>query len=96
MRTYSYRTTLEVDPDGGVLATFPDVPGAIAHGRTEQEAVRKEHLVDVPLRQKSKGTRSSTTTTWKLTEQTLQDRATLLLATAYSFYPTSENLLPLH
>lgn len=31
-RDYKFSVSLEKDPDGGVLATFPDVPEAIAHG----------------------------------------------------------------
>jgi len=38
-KDYSYVVQLESDPDGGVLATFPDVRGAIAHGMDEQNAV---------------------------------------------------------
>ncbi len=36
---YSFVVELEPDPDGGVLATFPDVRGAIAHGADEKEAL---------------------------------------------------------
>jgi antitoxin HicB len=36
---YSFVVELEPDPDGGVLATFPDVRGAIAHGGDEAEAL---------------------------------------------------------
>jgi antitoxin HicB len=38
-REYSFSVALEDDPDGGVLATFPEVPEAIAHGIDRAEAV---------------------------------------------------------
>lgn len=39
-RNYSYRVLLENDPDGGVLATFPDVPEAITHGHDREDTIR--------------------------------------------------------
>jgi antitoxin HicB len=42
--TYSFSVQLEADPDGGVLATFPDVPGAIAHGADEKEAIMQARI----------------------------------------------------
>ncbi len=36
---YSFVVELESDPDGGILVTFPDVRGAIAHGVDEEDAV---------------------------------------------------------
>ena len=38
-RDYGYSVTLTRDPDGGVLATFADVPEAISHGSVHEEAV---------------------------------------------------------
>ena len=38
-RDYAFAVEFEDDPDGGVLATFPDVPEAIAHGRDREEAL---------------------------------------------------------
>jgi antitoxin HicB len=38
-RDYSFRIVLEDDPDGGVLATFPDIPEAITHGADREEAI---------------------------------------------------------
>jgi antitoxin HicB len=35
----SYCALLASDPDGGVLATFADVPEAIAHGVDQQDAI---------------------------------------------------------
>ena len=43
-KTYSFTIELEDDPDGGVLATFPDVPGAIAHGGDQEEAVEQARI----------------------------------------------------
>lgn len=34
-----FRADLTPDPDGGVLVTFPDVPSAITHGDTREEAL---------------------------------------------------------
>jgi antitoxin HicB len=39
-KNYSFRVLLEDDPDGGALATFPDVPEAISHGRDRDAAIR--------------------------------------------------------
>ena len=39
MQSYSFRVLLQNDPDGGMLATFPDVPEAIAHGRDREAAL---------------------------------------------------------
>jgi antitoxin HicB len=39
-RTYVHRALLRNDPDGGVLATFADVPEAISHGEDREDAVR--------------------------------------------------------
>lgn len=36
---YSYRARLESMPEGGFLATFPDVPAAIASGETRPAAL---------------------------------------------------------
>jgi antitoxin HicB len=36
---YVYLAELGVDPDGGYLVTFPDVPEAITHGENRQEAI---------------------------------------------------------
>ncbi len=36
---YHYLATLEKDPGGGYLASFTDVPEAIAHGRTRADAI---------------------------------------------------------
>lgn len=44
MKSYSFGVELEPDPDGGFLATFPDVPGAIAHGADEQEALAQAKI----------------------------------------------------
>lgn len=41
---YSFTIELESDPDGGMLATFPDVPGAIAHGSDEQDAIAQARI----------------------------------------------------
>jgi len=38
-RDYTFLVDLEKDPDGGVLATFPDVPEAIAHGSDRIDAL---------------------------------------------------------
>ena len=38
-KEYNFVVELEPDPDGGVLATFPDVRGAIAHGVDEADAI---------------------------------------------------------
>jgi antitoxin HicB len=38
-RDYRFSVRLEHDPDGGVLATFPDVPEAITHGSDTAEAL---------------------------------------------------------
>jgi antitoxin HicB len=38
-RAYTFPLTLSDDPDGGVFATFSDVPEAIAHGRDHDEAI---------------------------------------------------------
>ena len=34
-----YRATLTTDPDGGFIATFADVPDAITHGETRENAL---------------------------------------------------------
>lgn len=39
IKSYSFAVHLEPDPDGGVLASFPDVPGALAHGADHAEAL---------------------------------------------------------
>jgi antitoxin HicB len=39
-RDYRFAVTLVNDPDGGVLATFPDVPEAITYGDDRDDAVR--------------------------------------------------------
>jgi antitoxin HicB len=39
-RDYRFAVTLVNDPDGGVLATFPDVPEAITYGDDREDAVR--------------------------------------------------------
>ncbi|TWD54504.1 antitoxin HicB [Agrobacterium vitis] len=36
---YTYKATIETDPDGGFVVTFADVPEAITHGETMKEAV---------------------------------------------------------
>lgn len=36
---YRYQARFEKDPDGGLLVTFPDVPEAITHGDTLEEAM---------------------------------------------------------
>jgi antitoxin HicB len=41
---YDFSLELKGDPDGGLLATFPDVPGAIAHGADEQEAIAQARI----------------------------------------------------
>jgi antitoxin HicB len=38
-RDYKFSVRLEKDPDGGLLATFPDVPEAIAHGNDRHAAL---------------------------------------------------------
>jgi antitoxin HicB len=38
-RDYRFSVNLEKDPDGGVLATFPDVPEAITHGSDATDAL---------------------------------------------------------
>jgi len=43
-RDYSFAVRLEDDPDGGLLATFPDVPEAIAHGADRAEALAQARL----------------------------------------------------
>ena len=40
MQSYSFRVLLQNDPDGGMLATFPDVPEAIAYGADRDDALR--------------------------------------------------------
>ena len=40
MHEYRYLAVLEDDPDGGVNATFPDVPEAITFGRDRADALR--------------------------------------------------------
>ena len=37
---FGYLVDLEGDPDGGVLATFADVPEAITHGDDRDDAIR--------------------------------------------------------
>jgi antitoxin HicB len=37
-RDYRFVARFDNDPDGGVLATFPDVPEAITHGRDRERA----------------------------------------------------------
>lgn len=39
-RDYRFAVTLESDPDGGLLATFPDVPEAITYGDDREDAIR--------------------------------------------------------
>jgi antitoxin HicB len=39
-REYSFGVSLKNDPDGGVLATFADVPEAISHGKDREDAIR--------------------------------------------------------
>jgi antitoxin HicB len=39
-RDYRFAVRLENDPDGGVLATFPDVPEAITFGDDRDDAMR--------------------------------------------------------
>ena len=39
MQSYGFRVLLQNDPDGGVLATFPDVPEAVAHGQDREAAL---------------------------------------------------------
>ena len=39
-KTYGFRVSLQTDPDGGVLATFPDVPEAITSGHDRDDAIR--------------------------------------------------------
>ena len=36
---YEYWAELTPDPDGGYLVTFPDVPEALTHGDTKEEAL---------------------------------------------------------
>lgn len=36
---YTYHATLQPDPDGGFLVTFPDVPEAITHGQDRPDAI---------------------------------------------------------
>jgi len=36
---YVYAATLQLDPDGGYVVTFPDVPEAITHGRDRADAI---------------------------------------------------------
>ena len=43
-RDYRFTVRLEDDPDGGVLATFPDVPEAIAHGADRTEALSQARI----------------------------------------------------
>lgn len=43
-KDYSFAVRLEDDPDGGMLATFPDVPEAIAHGADRAEALSQARL----------------------------------------------------
>jgi antitoxin HicB len=43
-KDYSFSVELEPDPDGGVLASFPDVRGAIAHGADEADAVAQARI----------------------------------------------------
>jgi len=38
-RDYRFSVSLEKDPDGGVLATFPDIPEAITHGSDATDAL---------------------------------------------------------
>lgn len=42
--SYSFAVELEPDPDGGFLATFPDVSGAIAHGADEKDAIAQARI----------------------------------------------------
>ena len=37
--SFAYSIHLRRDPDGGVIATFPDVPEAITHGQNREEAI---------------------------------------------------------
>ncbi len=39
-RDYRFAVSLANDPDGGVLATFPDVPEAITFGDDREDAIR--------------------------------------------------------
>lgn len=41
---YQFAVRLEDDPDGGLLAAFPDVPEAIAHGADRTEALAQARL----------------------------------------------------
>ncbi len=43
-RDYAFRAEYQDDPDGGVLATFPDVAGAIAHGADRHEALSQARV----------------------------------------------------
>jgi len=38
-KSYSFGVVFEGDPDGGVLATFPDVPEAITYGDDRDDAI---------------------------------------------------------
>jgi antitoxin HicB len=42
-----YRVDLEPDDNGTIMASFPDVPGAITYGDTAEEAL--EHATDALL-----------------------------------------------
>jgi antitoxin HicB len=44
LKKYGFVVELEPDPDGGVVATFPDVPGAIAHGPDEAKALGQARI----------------------------------------------------
>ena len=41
---YSFSLEYEDDPSGGVLANFPDVPEALAHGRDRAEATAQARI----------------------------------------------------
>ena len=82
MNCHSLSLTLQDDPDGGVLATFLDVPEAIAHGvdRTDALAQAKNALA-VALFGYLKEGRCLPTPSWRAGEQ-LAPQATDVLKIA--------------
>jgi predicted RNase H-like HicB family nuclease len=50
------RVEIEHEEDGRILATVPDLPGVMAYGGTEDEAVRKVKSIGLQVLADSGGT----------------------------------------
>jgi len=44
-----FRIELETEPDGRWLASIPELPGVMAYGQTEEEAIRKAKAVALQI-----------------------------------------------